>query len=89
MKKSIIKTLFFIALGVYVVITIINQQITLDRYSENQAELAEQIQEEKSHNEELVATKDNVNSKEFIEQMAREKLDMYLPTEKVYVDTGM
>ena len=40
----------------------------------------------KSDFEELVSTKDNVNSKEFIEQMAREKLDMYLPNERVYID---
>ena len=33
--------------------------------------------------------KENVNSKEFIEQMAREKLEMYYPNEKVYVDKGM
>ena len=30
--------------------------------------------------------KANVNSNEFIESIAREKLDMYLPNERVYVD---
>lgn len=89
MRKKIIKILFFIILGVYACITLINQQIALNRYNENQAELSKQIEEETEHNKELVAIKDNVNSEEFIEQMAREKLDMYLPTEKVYVDTGM
>ena len=34
-------------------------------------------------------TVENVDSKEFIEQMAREKLDMYYPNERVYVDNGM
>ena len=33
--------------------------------------------------------KDNVNSLDFIEEMAREKLDMYHPNERVYVDQGM
>ena len=47
------------------------------------------INEQTDYNKELAATKDNVNSEEFIEEMAREKLDMYLPTERVYVDTGM
>ena len=28
----------------------------------------------------------NINSKEYIEEVAREKLDMYLPNEKVYID---
>ena len=30
--------------------------------------------------------KDNVNSQEYIEKIAREKLGMYMPNEKVYVD---
>ena len=30
--------------------------------------------------------KSNVNSPEYIEAIAREKLDMYLPNERVYVD---
>lgn len=89
MKKTIFSFLIFIAICTYAAITLINQQITLNRYSEDQAKLTKQIQEEQNYKDELIAKKDNVNSEEFIEQMAREKLDMYLPTEKVYVDTGM
>ena len=89
MKKKILSFLMFVIISAYAIITLINQQITLNRYNEDQAKLTEQIKEEEAYKEELVATKDNVNSEEFIEQMAREKLDMYLPTEKVYVDTEM
>ena len=89
MKRRVLSLLMFLVICTYAVITLINQQITLNRYNENQAKLIKQIQEEKDYKEELVAQKDNVNSEEFIEQMAREKLDMYLPTEKVYIDTGM
>lgn len=89
MKRRVLSLLLFLVICTYAVITLINQQITLNRYNENQAKLIKQIQEEKDYKEELVAQKDNVNSEEFIEQMAREKLDMYLPTEKVYIDTGM
>lgn len=89
MKKRIISFLMFLVICTYAVITLINQQITINRYKENQAKLTKQIQEEQNYKDELIAKKDNVNSEEFIEQMAREKLDMYLPTEKVYVDTGM
>ena len=32
---------------------------------------------------ELAAIKEDITSKEFIEEAAREKLDMYLPNEKV------
>ena len=32
------------------------------------------------------ALKDNIDTPEYIEQLAREKLDMYLPNERVYID---
>ena len=89
MKKKIFSFLIFVAISTYAAITLINQQITLNRYYEEQAKLTKQIQEQEEYKDELVAKKENVNSEEFIEEMAREKLDMYLPTEKVYIDTGM
>ena len=61
----------------------------LNQYSENSKELASKIEEQQTYNNELVSEKENVDSKEFIEQMAREKLEMYYPNEKVYVDKGM
>ena len=89
MKRKLFSFLIFVAISSYAVVTLINQQITLNRYSEEQAKLTQQIIEGETYKDELVAKKENVNSEEFIEEMAREKLDMYLPTEKVYVDTGM
>ena len=47
-----------------------------------------QIEEAKTKNSNLIAKKENVNSKEFIEEIARDKLDMYLPNERVYIDIG-
>ena len=44
---------------------------------------------EKQEKEELAKKKEDVNSLEFIEQTAREKLDMFYPNEKVYIDKGM
>ena len=89
MKKKLVSLILFVVILAYVIITLINQQITLNRYKEEQAKLTKQIKEEQIYNEELLAKSQSVNSEEFIEEMAREKLDMYLPTEKVYVDTGM
>ena len=62
---------------------------TLNEYSKNTEELQQQIATEKATNEELNQKKDDVNSLDFIEEMAREKLDMYYPNERVYVDQGM
>lgn len=91
MKKSkkLYKRLLILLVSIYVVFTLINQQKTLNEYNQNSKELSQKIEEEKVTKEELAKQKENVNSLEFIEQMAREKLDMYYPNERVYVDNGM
>ena len=91
MKKysKLVKRLFIGVIGVYVVITLINQQKTLNQYDAESEKLAQQIQEQNNYNSELSKQQEDVNSLEFIEQTAREKLDMYYPNERVYVDNGM
>ena len=37
-------------------------------------------------NSELLEKKQNIDSTEFIEEIARDKLGMYLPNERVYID---
>jgi len=88
-KKKLYKKLLILLVLIYTMFTLINQQKVLNQYSENSKQLATKIQEEKEQNEQLIAEKDNVNSKEFIERKAREELDMYYPNERVYVDKGM
>ena len=88
-KKKLYKRLLIILVLSYVIFTLANQQKVLNRYSKNSKELETKIEEQQAYNEELVAEKENVNSKEFIEQMAREKLGMYYPNEKVNIDKGM
>lgn len=91
MKKSkkIYKKLLLLVVGIYAVFTLINQQKTLNQYKQDSLELSQKIQEEQETKEELAKKKEDVNSLEFIEQTAREKLDMYYPNERVYVDKGM
>ena len=91
MKKNrkILRNLLVIAIVVYITFVFIDQQKTLNEYSKNAEELNQQIASEEATNEELNQQKDNVNSLEFIEEMAREKLDMYYPNERVYMDQGM
>ncbi len=90
MKKSkkIIRNIIIAIIFIYVVFIFVNQQKTLNEYTKSTEELSQQIEDEKQNKEELSKKKDDVNSNEFIEEMAREKLDMYYPTEKVYVDQG-
>ena len=74
-KKINFKRIIIIAILIYVVYTFFVQQKELNAYK---------AEEEKK--EQLLETKANINSKEYIEEVAREKLDMYLPNEKVYID---
>ena len=88
-NKKILRNLLIIAIIAYIAFVFIDQQKTLNEYSKNTEELSQQIASEKATNEDLNEQKDNVNSLEFIEEMSRDKLDMYYANERVYVDQGM
>ena len=86
--KKIAKFIILTRLIIYVSLTFINQQKTLNQYTKNYEDLTSQIEKQKEYNEQLSKKKEDIESNDFIEDMAREKLDMYLPNEKVYMDTG-
>ena len=88
-RRKLYKKLLILLVLIYAIFTLVNQQKVINKYTSNSKELASKIEEQENYKKELVAEKDNVNSKEYIEQMAREKLDMYYPNEKIYVDKGM
>ena len=88
-NKKLYKKLLILGIALYVIFTLINQQKTLNQYDKDNQELVAQIEEEKENKEELAKKKEDVSSLEFIEQTAREKLDMYYPNERVYMDRGM
>ncbi len=88
LMKKIYKRLLLLGTILYVVFTLINQQKMLDSYQTQQVAYEEKIQEEKDKNVELLSIQENVNSTEYIEEIAREKLDMYLPNERRYIDVS-
>lgn len=85
-KKNRIYKLIIICILVYAVYTLINQQVKLNAYNKDIRYYNVKIAELKNDKENLLAVKENVNSIEYIEKIAREKLDMYLPNERVYID---
>ena len=87
--KKIYRNLIIIIVSIYVIFNLVSQQKTLNEYAENSKELSKQIEEQEQYKEELAKQKEEANSLEVIEQTAREKLDMYYPNEKVYIDQGM
>ena len=85
-SKKFYKNVLFILIAIYIVNIFVNQQKTLDSYKNNQEYYLSQIKHETEYKETLLAMKENLNSPEYIEEIAREKLDMYLPNEKIYID---
>lgn len=90
-KKSKRKILFrfgLLILIIYIISILINQQKTLNSYATTMKDLDNQIAEAKQKKEELENTKNNIDSNEYVEKIAREKLDMYLPNERIYINIG-
>lgn len=84
--KKIYKNVIIAIFLIYFVVTLVSQQKTLNQYSSEAEIYAKQLENATEENKDLNKTKEDVNSTEYIEQMAREKLDMYLPNERVYID---
>ncbi len=87
-KRNILRNICILLILIYIAYILINQQTTLNKYTDTSESLNLEIKEEIALKEELQSQKDNVESLDFIEEMAREKLDMYYPNEKIYVDNG-
>lgn len=90
MKKKLIKNLFrklcIIIFLIYVTVIFIGQQQTLISYNSQKDYYSKKIDEAETYNETLIAAKDNLDSKEYIEAISREKLDMYSENERVYIN---
>ena len=84
--KKLFKKLLLVAFVSYVTITLINQQKLLNEYETDIASVEDDIEEANEYKDSLVSLKENSSSLEYIEKIAREKLNMYKPDEKVYID---
>ena len=85
---NILKNVIVIVTIIYGVTSFANQQKILNTYASNSKSLDEQIGKAEQDQAEWNDVKNNVNSHEYIEQIAREKLDMYYPNERVYIDVN-
>ncbi len=90
MKKIIstkkIYILFLIIFIIYSFSILIKQQIKLNSYNKQIVYYTGELENKKEKKDELVSMKENVNSPDYIEDIARNKLDMYFPNERVYID---
>lgn len=87
-NKKILKVIIILIVLSYFIYVLIKQQATLNSYQTEQDYVSSQIQDQQEYKNELADMEANINSDEYIEQIARDKLDMYLPNERVYVDAN-
>lgn len=85
-KKLKFNRIILIGIIIYVLYVLISRQQVLSSYKKEEQNYAKLIEQEQQRNNELLAEKENINSTEFIEEIARDKLGMYLPNERVYID---
>ena len=93
MKRNKLFRNFMIIAFIIWAFVIIKQQFNIAQYKNELKNLSSKIEiaeEELSQNKkELEKENENINSPEYIEKLAREKLGMYLQNERVYVDSNM
>jgi len=85
-KKFKFNRIVIIGIVIYILYAFISRQQVLNNYKKEEQHYLDLIAKEEQRNAELLEVKDNINSTEFIEETARNKLGMYLPNERVYID---
>lgn len=85
-NNKLVKRICLILLIIYVSIIFINQQKTLASYNSQKKYYNDRIVEAKNNNKLLKDEKSNLTSNDYIEKIAREKLDMYSENERVYIN---
>lgn len=85
-ERNVIKKLILIVFLIYVSVVFVNQQQTLNSYQSQKEHYSMQIEDALEYNETLLATKENLESDEYIEAICREKLDMFSKNERVYIN---
>ncbi len=84
--KNILKRVVIIALFIYAVSIFVKQQKMLNTYASEKEQYENEISTARAEQDKLNSQLNSVNSTEYIEEMARDKLGMYLPNERVYID---
>lgn len=88
MKKKVSPINFFVILFliVYSGITFVKQEIEIKKYQKEKQVYLEQIAMAKEKNDQYRKYSEYVHTDEYIEKIAREKLRMLLPEEKIYIE---
>lgn len=86
-NKWLSKLILLAVIG-YVGYTLITQQMTFNKYDKEYAYYENKYFQEQDRNTNLQNEKENINSDEYIEKVAREKLGLVMPNETIYIDAS-
>jgi cell division protein FtsL len=84
-KKIIFIVLLVVTIALIGYVFIMHHQM-LDTYADDKKSLNNQIESATLKQQELKEELNSINSLNTIESIARDKLDMYFPNERVYID---
>ena len=84
-KKIIFIVLLVVTIALIGYVFIMHHQM-LDTYADDKKSLNNQIESATIKQQELKDELNSINSLNTIESIARDKLDMYFPNERVYID---
>lgn len=87
-KSKKFRNTVLVLILIYVISILISQQSKLNEYETQKNYYSSHISSLLEEQEELKEQESKINSPEFIEEQAREKLDMYYPNERVYIVQG-
>lgn len=86
-NKIVIKIFLFLIIG-YVLYVFAQQQSDINKYAMEAKYYENLIEEENQKNIQLTKEKENINSDEYIEKIAREKLGYIMPNETIFIDAN-
>ncbi len=87
-KKSGVGLIIFLAFIGYFAYTFITQQQMLESRAAEMSKVMAKIDEQKQKSQSLLKEKQELNTDEYIEKIAREKLGMVKEGEKIFMDLG-
>ncbi len=87
--KRLLKTSIVIAVLLYSGIVLAKQEMSFQKYDNELKSYNTMISEEEIKHEQLISAKNRITTKEYIEEVAREKLGLVMPNEIVFIDGNM
>lgn len=87
-SKKIVYAAVVTAVALYFVSTVVSQQISLSKQNKQIEELENKISEAQKESKDLKNQVDNLNNPEYIEKVARERLGLIRPNERIFVDSN-